>query len=253
MHALKKPADAPDLRLRAGSDHHTLGRSRGDRGSAEGHTGTVSERYLLRNRSRLLLHGQGLSGQNRLLHLQAVNLNQTHIGRDLVARFEQDDIAHYKGFALNTDAFSAANNGCLQGEHLLDGIECLFGLAFLNKLYNCINNDDGKDDNRVDEMLKQRRNDRCGKQDINEYIVKFKQKAYQDVLSGRFGKTVGTVCLQALCCFFGAEARWGTVRFVKDTFAAEIMPNRVVLHPSSSHFSLSYKGISPQDTSQDYT
>ena len=111
---------------------------------------------------------------------------QAQIGRYLITRFQQHDIAGNKMLAINTDTLTATNYMGTWREHMADRIHCLFRLALLNEADNGVGNNHGQDDTRIGPVTQCRGNQRRAEQHIDENVVEMQQETNQRAAFCRF-------------------------------------------------------------------
>ena len=86
--------DQADLRVHARAGDEALAAPVGDQRAHEGRVPAVAQRDLLvEHDRRVLLDGHRFAGERGLLDLQVEALEQAHVRGNVVAGFEQDDVA----------------------------------------------------------------------------------------------------------------------------------------------------------------
>ena len=156
--------------------------------------------------STVLRTAADFAGQRRLLHLQALDLEQPQVGRHLVAGLDEDDVARHQPFGGDGLAMAVAQHAGLQRQHLADGIERPLGLALLDEADQRVDDDDAGDDRRIDVVLHQGGDRRRDEQDVDQDVVELEQQPDQRAATLRRPQPVGAVDLQALPSRLGGEA-----------------------------------------------
>ncbi len=95
---VKQRGHLAQLGVHAGGHHQPARAAMGGRGALEGHVGAVAQRAHVFGGQGfgLLGHGDGFAREGRLIHLQLRNLDEPQVGRDLVARLQQHDVAGHQ-------------------------------------------------------------------------------------------------------------------------------------------------------------
>ena len=96
------------------------------------------------------------AGQRRLLHPQGLGLGQSEIGRHLVARLQEDDVARDEGVRRHHAAPAGADHARLEREHLADRGERPLRLALLREADERVDEDHARDDAAVHPLAEQR-------------------------------------------------------------------------------------------------
>ena len=196
-----------DLRMHPRTGHESLAASVGDQGAHKGGIFPVAQGdVLVQDHRRVLVDGDRFPGQRGLLDFEIDALHQPHIGGDVVAGLQKNDVAHNEFPGGNHDLVSSTDDlgaGC---GHLSQRGDGLFGLRFLNHPDHGIQDDDEHDGDGVDILAQEERNDRGNDQDDNEKIVELGQKQLEKTRPGLFGEFVGTMRSQAVFRLLMAEA-----------------------------------------------
>ena len=142
--------DAAQFGFRAGRDHYSGSAPGRDQCSGERHAFPITNRSFVGHRVCGLIDGHRLASEGRFFCSQVLDLDETKVCRDLVARFKEHDVAWYQFFGRDQTNLSAAQGSGLRRQHVADRVERLLGLAFLNEAKQRIENNDTQNDCRVE-------------------------------------------------------------------------------------------------------
>ena len=137
-----------------------------------------------------LLNGNGLTRQHGFLDPQPAHLEKPEVGRHAVTGFQNDQVARHDLVAGNRPAPSGTQHRRLRSQHVADGLERLFRLAFLDEADDRVHDHHGQDHHGVHQMAQQRRDPRGSKKHRDQQIVELTQKAEQRALAFRFRQAV---------------------------------------------------------------
>ena len=206
-------ADATDLGVRRGGHDHPGGLAVRDHGARVGHAVALRDDGVLAGRRAVLVDGHRLAGQGRLVDLQVAALEQPQVGRHLVARREQDDVARHQFGCGDLMAFARPQDDRVARQHRRHGLQRALGLAFLDVADDRVDDHHAKDDRRVDVMAEQQGHDPRGQQDVDEQVVELQGEAQQGAAPRRRRQLVAAVASQPFPHFLGAQpARGGGER-----------------------------------------
>ncbi len=198
--------DHADLRMHPRAGHESLAASVGDQGAHEGGIFPVAQGdVLVQDHRRVLLDGDRFPRQRGLLDFEVDALHQTHVGGDVVAGLQKNDVPHHEFPGGNRDLVPSPDDlgaGC---GHLSQGGDGLFGLRFLNHPDHGVEDDDEHDGDGIDILAQEERNDRGDDQDDHEKIVELIQEEFEEPRPGLFGEFVGAMCSQAVIRLLMAE------------------------------------------------
>ena len=93
----------------------------------------------------VLVDRQRFTCQRSFLDLQIDRFQQAQICRDVVARFEEDDITWHEFPRRDSCSFSIAHHMRFRRSQFLQGCQGFFGAAFLDNSKDCIQDDNGQD------------------------------------------------------------------------------------------------------------
>ena len=131
---LQQACDAADFRRHAGSDHHGAAAAIGGDRAGEQHVAAIAEPGVALDRLELLGHRHALAGQRRLVGLKVRHLDEAGIRRNLVAGFDQDDVAGDDVMCRDALPIAVANHrGFRRGErHQVRGLISPRGNSWMN-------------------------------------------------------------------------------------------------------------------------
>ncbi len=152
--------------------------------------------------------GNRFPGQRRLLNPQRLGLGQSEIGRHLVARLQEDDVARNQGVRRHHAAPAGAHHARLEREHLADRGERPLRLALLHEADERVDEDDARDDAAVHPLAEQRRDQGGPQQDVDQDAVELEQQAHERPAPLGRRQPVGSEALQTLGRLRLAQALW---------------------------------------------
>ena len=146
--------DLTHLGVHAGADHDGAAAAVYHGGTHVAHVLAVAERHVVGaggelNHVGMLLDGHGLAGKGGLLDLHRGALEHAAVGRDGVARLEHDHIAGHELGARQVHELAVAQHLGLRRAHLLQGLEGLFALGFLDHAQHRVDDNDEHDDGDI--------------------------------------------------------------------------------------------------------
>ncbi len=145
--------DTTHLRGHSGRRHHHLAAPAGNDGVHEGHVAPLGERRYRQqlspcpcSRARIL----PVSAASSIC--RPVGADQPAVGRRLVARFKEDEIARNQFGGVNFPYSAIAANPRLERQHFFQRIQALFGTMLLIEAETRIKDDNHEDHRRVDQV-----------------------------------------------------------------------------------------------------
>ena len=146
--------DLAHLGIHAGTDHDGAAAAVHHGRAHVAHVLAVAERHVIGARGKLdhvgvLLDGHGLAGECGLFDLHRGALEHTAVGRDGVARLEHDHIAGHELGARQVHELAVAQHLGLRRAHLLQGLEGLLALGFLDHAQHRVDDNDEHDDGDI--------------------------------------------------------------------------------------------------------
>jgi hypothetical protein len=118
-----------------------------------------------------------------------------------VAGLDQNHIAGHHLLGAHRLSDAVAQDRCVCGDHAADGVERLFGTAFLYETDRGIRHDDRKNDRCVDAVSEQRRHHRGRYQHVDQQIVELCREARECRARLRRRQPVAPVMRQPRRCF----------------------------------------------------
>jgi hypothetical protein len=145
-------ADAAHLGVAAGGDDHAARLAVHHGGAREGHGDLIAHaRRLGEHGVGDLLDGGALPGELALDGLQLGHRHQPQVGRDLVPRLEQHQVARHQLPRVGVHDLAATADLAAGGGELHQRVEGLLGLALLIEADEGVDDDDGEDGDGVAE------------------------------------------------------------------------------------------------------
>ena len=145
--------DLAHLGVHAGGRHDKAAAAVDHRAAHVDHVLAVAERHFRAvaqvNDVDELVHRHALTGQRRLLNLEAGTLEEASVRRNGIARFQQHHVADNQVFALDLHDLAVTQNLGGRCAHLLECFDRLFRLALLVNAEHSVNNDDKQDDENI--------------------------------------------------------------------------------------------------------
>ena len=147
-------SDLAHLGIHAGADHDGAAAAVHHRGAHVAHVLAVAERHVVGARGKLnhvgvLLDRHGLAGQCGLFDLHRGALEDAAVGRDRVARLEHDHVTGHELGARQVHELAVAQHLGLRRAHLLQGLEGLLALGFLDHAQHRVDDNDEHDDGDI--------------------------------------------------------------------------------------------------------
>ena len=136
--------------------------------------------------------------QRRFLDAKALDLAEAKVGRDLVARLQQDDIAGNQFFGRDHARFPVAHGHGLGRKHVADRIQRFLRFTFLDEAEQSIDDDHAQDHRCVEPFPKEDLSHRGGQKHIDEHVVDLHEEPHERAALARGRQPVGSVFLQPL-------------------------------------------------------
>ena len=207
--------DLPELRLHAGGGDHSHAPSvRRDR-AGEHHVPAVTDRRIAAEQNQLLADRDRLPGERRLVALQGMNLHQAAVGGNLVARFEQQDVAGNQFFGGHLLLLSTPQDRYRRRQHALEGFQCLLGAILLHESQHRAENDDDENDAGIHVLADQCRQNRGNDQDDDQDVLELREENFPGRGLLFLGQLVRAVLQKAILDLLGRKTllRLGIKRF----------------------------------------
>jgi hypothetical protein len=170
---------------------------------------------------RKFLDRYGFAGKDCLFHPQTDCIHQAQVCWNLVAGFQEDDIARNHVRAVDADPSTVAKDRRARGKQLADGAHCSFGAALLDEPDRRIRNDDGEDHRRVGHMPQRRGYGGGAEKHVNEHIVEMGQETKYRVSLLCLRQAVRTKALQSGSCLLRAQPVAARSQRPKNIFDAQ--------------------------------
>ncbi|MCY1293257.1 hypothetical protein D9M70_425130 [compost metagenome] len=213
LHLLEHGADAPQLGVAAGADHQAEGLAAGHQGAGIGHAAAVAEGGVDGRRLGAFLHRHRFAGQRGFVDVEVLHAEQAQVGRHLVAGGQRHHVAGHQLDGVELAAFAVAQHQGVRREHVADGVQGAFRLAFLDETDHRVDHH-GEHDHRGVDPQAEHAGDHGGEHhDVQQDVVELPQQAHQRAGARRFGQAVGAVALEPTGRFGSAEAGGAAVQF----------------------------------------
>ena len=112
--------DMSYLRVHTDGGYHGYSTTVGHIGAGVNHVFPITDSCILQsNRGNVLIHGNGFSGKSRLLYLQGVGFQQTHICRNNIPCLQKHDISRHQLMGLDGFHIAVSANLGIRRSHFL--------------------------------------------------------------------------------------------------------------------------------------
>jgi hypothetical protein len=185
--------DAAELRRAAGRHDHA-GRATGhDHRARERHAFPIADRRIGRRRLGVLVGRDRFAGERRLLGAEILHVDQPQVGRNLVAGFEQHDVARHQLLRRDQARLATAQGSRFGRQHVADRIQRLLRLALLDEAEHAVENDHAEDDRGIDPQAQHQLGETGAQQDVDEDIVELGEEPHDGSSPLAFRQSVGSV------------------------------------------------------------
>ena len=141
----------------------------------------------------LLGHGHGFACEGRFIHLQLRNLDQPQVGRDLVARLQQHDVAGHQLSSGQDLHHAAAQHGGVCRRQLAQRSHGLVGAPGLHKADDGVEHYDDEDHQRVGDFAHQPRYDGRAQQHQHHEVLELVGQQTPPGAVLRFSQLIGAM------------------------------------------------------------
>ena len=171
--------DAAQFGLASGGDDHA-GRPAGHHQRAGiGHARAIADGRLGRDGLGRLVRRNRFAGERGFFRAQVLDLGEADVGGDLVAGFEEHDVARHERLRRDHRGLAIAQGSRFRREHVADRIERLLRPAFLNEAEQSVDDDHSEDDRRVEHEAHHQLDEAGGDENVDENIVELLQEAHE--------------------------------------------------------------------------
>ena len=202
--------DAAEFGLASRGDDHAA-RPAGDHERAGiGHARAIADGRLVRDGRGRFVRRHRFAGQRGFFRAQVLDLGQADVGGDLVAGFEEHDVARHERLRRDHRRLPVAQGSRFRRQHVANRIERLLRPALLKKAEQSVDDDDAEDDRGVEPQVHHQLDEAGGEQDIDKDIVELLQEAHERTALARSRQHVEAVFRLAARGFGLVEARGHT-------------------------------------------
>src|SRR6516225_1894491 len=120
--------------------------------------------------------GTDFPGKGCFFGPQVLRLDQAQVGGNLVAGLQKNNVPRNKLLRSNHAGLATTHRPGLRGQHVANGIQRLLRLALLYESEQRVENDDTKDDRRIDPQVQHQLGESCGKQHVDQDVVELCEK-----------------------------------------------------------------------------
>lgn len=198
FHVGDQRLDPADLGAGAGGGHHAGARTGRHDGARIHHRHPIAQTGIRTNLKHVLLGGQRLTGQRRLLHPQVRDRQQAHVGRDAVPRRDAHDVAGNQGLCVYLLPVTVTTDLRGHRQHAPDAVQRALGPAFLDQADHGVDDRDGHDHRAIDPVVEDGLEYTRGDQDVDQHIVELREEPENRRPRTLFGELVRTVGGQPL-------------------------------------------------------
>ncbi len=165
---LDQVCDLTEFCVHPGRSHHAHAAAKSGHGAHEDHITAIADAQVFPvEQFDYFFDRLRLAGQNGFLHSQVEGLNQAAIRRDSVASVQLDDVARDQDAGFSGQQPPAAAYFDLGHSHFFQGRHGLFGLIFLGKTQNSVQDNNDQNDDGVQVLAQEKRNTGSDDQDQN--------------------------------------------------------------------------------------
>ena len=199
--------DAAEFGLASRRDDHAA-RAAGDHERAGiGHARAIADRRLVRDGRGRFVRRHRFAGERRFFRAQVLDVDEADVGWDLVAGFEEHDVARHERLRRDHRRLPVAQRSRLRREHVADRIERLLRPAFLKEAEQSVDDDHAEDDRRVEPQVHHQLDEAGGEQDVDEDVVELLQETHERTALARGRQHVEAIFRLAARGFGIVEAR----------------------------------------------
>ena len=225
--AFQQPGDMADFGCHAGRDYDAAARAGGHGRCKKNHIAAVRERRVVRAGADLFPNRLRLAGQRRFLRAQLLRFDQSRIGGDNVAGFEQEYVAGDNFRRRDHDGTTITDNASPRRCKVCQCRRCALCLKLLIEAKKRIQEDDNGDRQPVHDLAQANRYRRRTDQDPDHQATKLSDQDGNRPDTCFLAQLVRTVALQPVCRFCGRQSslRLGA-EFVKQLIQWPAVPLR---------------------------
>ena len=211
------------LGIAAGRHHQAFSAARTHRSAGKQQVRPIAKRQFTAERLGAFLHHRRFTGQNRLFHPQIMRFDHPQVGGNTIACADHHNIAGNQSGGRNRFMITLTNHHCLAGEHIANALERFFRVALLDMADQRVNHRHAQNYQGIYPVAHDRRQQRRRQQDVNQHIIKMRQKAQPRRLSGFLWQRIFTILLQARRCLGAADTFRGAVGAGQRFFYGELI------------------------------
>ena len=167
---------APELGLRARRHDDADGAPRHDERAREGHVFTIADGGVLGDRIIRFIRRDRFPGESGFVGAQILHLNEAQVRRHAVAGLKQHNITRDQLVGGRDANFAVSLDASVGRKHASDRIQRFLGSAFLKESENGVDDDDARNDRRVEPKPEHELHEAGGEQDIDEDVVELLQE-----------------------------------------------------------------------------
>ena len=169
------------------------------RGALVSHVEAVTEsRRCVGEQGRVFVHRDRFAGQRRLVHLELCRLDQSQVGRHLVARLQQHDIAGHQRLRRNLPNRAAAQYRGLCSREALQRCQCLVGAPGLHQPDGGIEQHNDHDHQRVQPIADHAGDQGRCQQHPHHEVIELLQQQDTQAMAADTGQGVGAIVARAV-------------------------------------------------------
>ena len=189
---LEEPGDVAHLGAHARGDHEPGAVAGRDHGGRVDHRDPITEGGIASHRAvGMLLHGDALAGQRRLLHRHPEGFDEPRVGRHAVARLQFHAVARHEVAGSDRSQDAAANHPRRRGGHPLQGTQRPLRPVLLQKPDDRVDQHDRHDRGRIGPVAHGRGDPGGHQQDPDHQLAKLPQEGPPPGRQGRLVEGVG--------------------------------------------------------------
>ncbi len=171
--------DAAEFSLASRRDDNSARAAGDDQRAGIGHAGAIADGRLVRDGRDRFVRRHGFAGERRFFRAQVLDVGEADVGGDLVAGFEEHDVARHERLRRDHRRLSVAQGSRFRREHVADRIERLLRPAFLKEAEQSVDDDHAEDDRGVQPQVHHQLDEAGGEQHIDKHIVELLQETHE--------------------------------------------------------------------------
>jgi hypothetical protein len=168
--------DLADLRIQPSSDDDGFRPAGRHEGPRKNEVSALGERGLLGQGPLLFRNGHRLARQGSLTRYQRMSREDASVGRNRVARVEQDEVSRHEFFGGHQGLVPVASHARRNAGEFAKRLQRALGLTLLNRAHDGVQDYDDQDDECVAEFTHERRAEGGNEQKVDQGALELMQR-----------------------------------------------------------------------------